>query len=112
MLRAWRESWLVPLYKGKGDAQECKNYRGIKLLSHTMKLWERVIEGRLRRETEVSQMQFGFMPGKSTAEPIFMLRQMMEKFRRARKKMHVVFVDLEKAFDRVRSEERRVGKEC
>ena len=27
----WRESWIVPLYKGKGDVQECKNYRGIKL---------------------------------------------------------------------------------
>src|SRR6201996_8432031 len=30
-----------------------------------------------------------------------MLRQMMEKFRRRMKKMHVVFVDLEKAYDRV-----------
>ena len=51
-----RESWVVPLYKGKGDAQECKNYRGIKLLSHTMKLWERVVEGRLRRQTKVSEI--------------------------------------------------------
>lgn len=101
MPREWRESWVVPLYKGKGEAQDCKNYRGIKLMSHTMKLWERVIEGRLRRQTEVSGIQFGFMPGKSTTEPIFMLRQMMEKYRRARKKMHVVFVDLEKAYDRV-----------
>ena len=50
MPREWRERWLVPLYKGKGDAQECKNYRGIKLPSHTMKLWERVVEGRLRRQ--------------------------------------------------------------
>ena len=101
MPREWRESWVVPLYKGKGDVQECKNYRGIKLLSHTMKLWERIVEARLRRQTEVKEIQFGFMPGKSTAEPIFMLRQMMEKFRRGRKKMHLVFVDLEKAYDRV-----------
>ena len=101
MPREWRESWVVPLYKGKGDTQECKNYRGIKLMSHTLKVWERVVEGRLRRETEVSGRQFGFIPGKSTTEPIFMLRQMMEKFRRRKKKMHVVFVDLEKAYDRV-----------
>ena len=26
MPKEWRESWVVPLYKGKGDAQECKNY--------------------------------------------------------------------------------------
>ena len=97
----WRESWLVPLYKGKGDAQECKNYRGIKLMSHTLKLWERVIDARLRKQTDVSGIQFGFMAGRSTTEPIFMLRQVMEKFRKRRQKMHIVFVDLEKAYDRV-----------
>ena len=101
MPREWRDSWVVPIYKGKGDAQECKNYRGIKLLSHTMKVCERVVEARLRKQTEVSGTQFGFMPGRSTTEPTFMLRQLIEKFRRKRKKMHVVFGDLEKAFDRV-----------
>ena len=34
----WRQSTIIPLYKNKGDAQNCNNYRGIKLLSHTMKL--------------------------------------------------------------------------
>ena len=32
MPEEWRVSALVPLYKGKGDVQECSNYRGIKLL--------------------------------------------------------------------------------
>ena len=31
---AWRDSVLVPIFKEKGDIQECKNYRGIKLLTH------------------------------------------------------------------------------
>ena len=44
MPQEWRYSTIIPLYKNKGDAQNCNNYRGIKLLSHTMKLWERVIE--------------------------------------------------------------------
>uniref|UniRef100_A0A914WZU0 Endonuclease/exonuclease/phosphatase domain-containing protein n=1 Tax=Plectus sambesii TaxID=2011161 RepID=A0A914WZU0_9BILA len=39
---AWRSSTIAPIYKKKGDVQQCSNYRGIKLLSHTMKLWERV----------------------------------------------------------------------
>ena len=45
----WRRSVLVPLYKGKGDIKEFGNYRGIKLMSHTMKLWERIIEARIRK---------------------------------------------------------------
>ena len=44
MPQEWRLSTIIPLYKNKGDAQNYKNYRNIKLLSHTMKLWEWVIE--------------------------------------------------------------------
>ncbi|KAL6497691.1 hypothetical protein OROHE_027016 [Orobanche hederae] len=40
MPSAWRKSILVPLYKNKGDVQDCSNYRGIKLMSHTMKKLE------------------------------------------------------------------------
>ncbi|EMS53784.1 IAA-alanine resistance protein 1 [Triticum urartu] len=68
----WRRSILVPIFKNKGDVQSCSNYRGIKLMSHTMKLWERVIEHRLRRMTSVTKNQFGFMPGRSTMEAIFL----------------------------------------
>ena len=42
MEEEWRRSILVPTFKNKGDVQSCTNYRGIKLMSHTMKLWERV----------------------------------------------------------------------
>ena len=49
----WRKSSTVPIYKQKGDIQECGNYRGIKLISHTMKLWETIIVGRIESETEI-----------------------------------------------------------
>ena len=44
----------VPNNKNKRDIQSCTNYRGIKLTYHIMKLWERIIEHRLRRETAIS----------------------------------------------------------
>lgn len=34
----WRCSLMIPLCKNKGDIQNCNDYRGIKLLSHTMKV--------------------------------------------------------------------------
>ena len=46
-------------------------------------------------------MQFGFLPGPSMTDAIFILRQMQEKHHLKRKTMYAVFVDLEKAFDRV-----------
>jgi hypothetical protein len=51
----WRRSILVPIFKNKGDIQSCTNYKGIKLMSHTKKLWEKVIEHRLRKLTTVSK---------------------------------------------------------
>lgn len=38
---AQQGSSLVPLFKNKQDTQECGNYKGVKLMNHIMKLWER-----------------------------------------------------------------------
>ncbi|KAK3552479.1 hypothetical protein QTP86_012164 [Hemibagrus guttatus] len=105
MPEEWRRSVLVPIFKNKDDVQSCSNYRGIKLMSHTMKLWERVVEARLRKVVEICEQQCGFMPRKSTTDAIFALRILMEKYRDGQRELHCVFVDLEKAYDMVPREE-------
>lgn len=54
MPKEWRRSVVIPILKNKGDVQSCSNCRGIKLMSHAIKLWERVIEARLKEELVIS----------------------------------------------------------
>ena len=82
---AWRDSVLVHIFKEKGDIQECKNYRGIKLLTHTFKIWERVLDRRVRECTDIHESQFGSMPGRSTTGAIFILKQTIEQYREDRR---------------------------
>ena len=98
-------SALIPIYKSKEYAQCCGNYSGIKLISHTIKIWERIIEVRLRDIVEISKQQCGFMPGKGITDAMFFLRMWMERCREGQRKLHCVFVDLEKAYNRVPREE-------
>ena len=84
MLDEWRRSAVVPIYKKKGDIQNCTNYCGIKLVSHTMKLWERIVEQRLKQKTKISENQIGFMLRRSTMKDIFSLRQLMKKYQAKR----------------------------
>ena len=77
------------------------NFRGLKLLEHCMKLFEKVIEHHIRNCIEINQMQFGFVSGKGTIDAIFIARQIEEKFRAKEKDLYFTFVYLEKAFDRV-----------
>ena len=97
----WQESFIVNLYKGKGDALNRGNYRGLKLIEQVMKVLEHVVEGLIRQRVEIDEMQCGFMSGRGTTDAIFIVRQLQEKHLAANKPLYMAFVDLEKAFDRV-----------
>ena len=45
----WEQSFIVCLYKGKVDALERGNYRGLKLTEQVMKILERIVDGLIRQ---------------------------------------------------------------
>jgi hypothetical protein len=100
MPEEWRWSILVPIFKNKGDVQICCNYRGIKLMNHTMKLWERVIEHRLRRMTSVTKKSLVSCLGGRPWKP-FSWYDNLWRATKSKRRTHMVFNDLEKAYDKI-----------
>lgn len=70
-------------------------------MSHTMKLYERVIDARLRSESLLSENHDGFVPGLSTIDPMFTINMIVHEYRAKNIPLYIAFPDMEKAFDRV-----------
>uniref|UniRef100_A0A914XPG8 Reverse transcriptase domain-containing protein n=1 Tax=Plectus sambesii TaxID=2011161 RepID=A0A914XPG8_9BILA len=97
---AWKKAIVVPILK-KGDSRECKNYRGISLLSIVSKVFTKIIQSRLQklREQTSREEQAGFRPNRGCVDQIFALRQLMEEQIRCGKRLVIVFIDFKSAFD-------------
>ena len=76
----WNLSFIINLFKGKGDALLRGNYRGLKLQEQAMKVMEHILNTIIQNIVSIDEMQFSFMPGRSTIDAIFILRQLQEKF--------------------------------
>ena len=61
-----------------------------------MKILEHILNTIIREQVSINNMQFGFMPGRSTTDTIFILRQLQEKYLQKKKNIYLAFVNLEK----------------
>ena len=77
---------LVPIFTGKGDLLNSNSCRGLKLLEHAFKLYEKVLDGQFREVVDINKGPYGFMPGRQTVNAVFLLRRPTEKFRAKKKK--------------------------
>ena len=102
----FRNALIVSHYKKKASKLDCRNYRGIFLLSVAGKIFAWVILNRLITVSEqtLPEAQCSFRPGRSTVDMIFAVRQLQEKCIEQNKPLYLVFIDLTKAFDTVNRE--------
>ena len=68
---------IVPLYKGKGDALDCKNNRGISLLSVPGKVYGRILIERVieSSESQIGEEQSCFRKGRSCVDRIYVKKK-------------------------------------
>ena len=99
------KSIFITIPKVKGT-DKCEKHRTISLMSHVTKLVLRVIMNRIRGRTlsEISELQYGFMPDRGTSNAIFVLKRLVERMIEKQKDVCVCFIYYRKAFDTVKHE--------
>ncbi|GBP34307.1 RNA-directed DNA polymerase from mobile element jockey [Eumeta japonica] len=97
----WKTGRVIAIPKAGKDPRLASSQRPITLLSHIAKLFECVLLRRLLRHLNPRQEQFGFRSGhSSTLQLARVLHHMAVEHNRGRRTVGV-FLDIEKAFDRV-----------
>lgn len=101
----WTQAVIIPIHKA-GSKDNPDNYRGVSLLSILGKVFAHILNKRLTLWAEehgkISEEQSGFRSGYSTADNIFVLYAIVQRYLLKKSgKVYVCFVDFKKAFDTV-----------
>ncbi|VDP04353.1 unnamed protein product [Heligmosomoides polygyrus] len=76
---SWQQSTTIPIWKKKGSSADSASYRLIRLLSHTMKIFERIVDRRIRDVVQLSTNQCGFISGCGTVDAIHAVRLLVHR---------------------------------
>ena len=100
----WNDNVVTPIHK-KGSRADPDNYRAISVCSCIGKLLSTMLLDRLISHRSANSPdppnQCGFTKGNQCSDHILTLLTILEKYKRLKKKVYIVFVDLRKAFDMV-----------
>lgn len=99
----WLKSTFIAIPK-KPNAKKCEDHRTISLMSHTLKVFLKIIHKRINKKLEenLSETQFGFRNGFGTREPLFAYNVLVQRCMDVNQNVYVCFIDYNKAFDKVR----------
>ena len=94
---------IVTLLYKKGYRADIRNYRPITLLNGEYKILTRILAKRLLKIITqfLSSSQIGFVPRTFIAEATMLVKMVQAYVEQEDEEAHMIFLDLEKAFDRV-----------
>ena len=102
--KAWNRGRVVLVHK-KGDTTDVNNYRPLTVLTCMNGTYSKVINARLTEVVErhrlLGEIQNGFRKDRSGADSSFVLNTVIWKSNSKKRKVHLSFMDLQKAYDSV-----------
>ena len=98
--RSWLKGNIIRLYKGKGQKAKCSNERGITPASSVGKVYERIINERVKEVTQITDAQAGGKEDSATTDHAIALKQIIQEIRDKGKTVYVIFFDRQKAYDK------------
>ncbi|GFX41720.1 RNA-directed DNA polymerase from mobile element jockey [Trichonephila clavipes] len=103
--KAWKEAIIFPILKPGKNKNIPSSYRPISLLSTLSKITESIILTRLKEflytNNIINPNQYGFTNKLSTLHPLLNLTEAISEGFQSKKSTGAVFLDIQKAFDRV-----------
>ncbi|EYC17891.1 hypothetical protein Y032_0029g1942 [Ancylostoma ceylanicum] len=81
----WQRGTPILIWRKKGNPADCANYRPIRLLYHSMKIFERNIDRRVRYIIRVSTNQCDFAANCGTTDATHAARLLIEMLRKKQK---------------------------
>ena len=96
---SWLKGNIIRLYTGKGQQGKCSNERGITLARNVGKVYERIINERVKEVTQINNAQAGGKEVSATTDGLIALTQIIQEIRGEGKTAYAIFLDVQKAYD-------------
>ena len=101
----WRQAWIVPIYKKKGEKHLAQNYRPVSLTSITCKILEHIVHSSVMRHFDnhkiLTDSQHGFRKSRSCETQLILTTHEIAKHLSTGTQVDVQLLDFSKAFDKV-----------
>ena len=96
---SWNKSNTINIDKGIPDKELLENKRGISLTNNICKIFEKVINNRIKSALSFTEAQAGAREGRSSVDQLFILKSVIQQRKFQRKQTYIALIDIEKAFD-------------
>ena len=93
---------ITPIFK-HGDRKNCDNYWAISVTSTFSRLFGRIVRALIETaySDKEAEEQAGFRAGRSCNDNTFVFKKFIEKQLSVGKEVHLLFIDLKKAYDNI-----------